>query len=126
MSTIVFSRTLKTARSRESEVIEPLTADLVIGLQAEKAKDILLFGGSGLFRSFLDYGGVDEIEGAVIPVLLGAESPLLLPPYTPAMLRLLNHHGLSIGKVRCINTVESVYGGDHNFPLASGFLTVSV
>jgi dihydrofolate reductase len=49
---------------------QKLNADWVRDLKAQSAKDIWLFGGSNLFRSFFDSGLVDGVEVAVIPVLL--------------------------------------------------------
>jgi len=106
MNTIVFSRTLKQQDNPKVEVVAQLTADWVIGLKAQKGKDILLFGGSGLFRSLLDSGVVDNIEVAVIPVLLGAGIPLLLPPYTPAKLRLLHHQVYRSGRLSLTYEVQ--------------------
>ena len=72
-------------------VVSELNPDWVQALQTRSGKDIWIFGGSGLFRSFLDSGHVDTIEVNVIPVLLGGGVPLLPPPYNPAKLRLLSH-----------------------------------
>lgn len=81
VSSIVFSRTLKP--QEHVTVMPELNADWVRDLKAQSGKDIWLFGGSDLFRSYLDSGLVDGVEVAVIPVLLGAGIPLLPPPYTP-------------------------------------------
>ena len=88
---MVFSRTLKQQDHPKVTVVSELTAGWVRALKTQSGKDIWLFGGSGLFRSFLDSGHVDSVEVAVIPVLLGAGIPLLPPPYTPAKLKLLSH-----------------------------------
>jgi len=60
-------------------------------LKSKAGKDIWLFGGSALFRSYLDARLVDTVEVSVIPVLLGSGLPLLPPPYTPTKLKLLSH-----------------------------------
>jgi dihydrofolate reductase len=65
-----------------------------------------LFGGSNLFRSFLDSGLVDGIEVAVIPVLLGAGIPLLPPPYSLTKLRLISHHLYRSGRVSLAHEVQ--------------------
>jgi dihydrofolate reductase len=64
-------------------------------LREAPGKDIALFGGASLFRSLLDAGQVDTVEVSVIPVLLGAGTPLLPPPYGAIPLRLIKHKVLS-------------------------------
>jgi dihydrofolate reductase len=105
MNTIVFSRT-QTARQSESGSGSAVDGRLGNRSESSKGKDILLFGGSGLFRSLLDSGVVDNIEVAVIPVLLGAGIPLLLPPYTPAKLRLLHHQVYRSGRLSLTYEVQ--------------------
>ncbi len=78
--TIVVSRTL---RSEDHPKISIISDDLeykITELRAESGKDIWLFGGGSLCRSLLDLGLVDVIEVAIVPILLGAGVPLLLPP----------------------------------------------
>jgi dihydrofolate reductase len=79
--------------------VPELNAGWVKDLKAQSGKDIWLFGGSNLFRSFLDSGLVDCVEVAVIPVLLGAGISLLPPPYGPTKLRLISHHLYQSGRV---------------------------
>jgi dihydrofolate reductase len=85
---IVFSRTMKPQDHPTVTIISNLSADWVRSLKNQSGKDIWLFGGSQLFRSFLDRGSVDTVEVSVIPVLLGAGVPLLPPPYNPTKLKL--------------------------------------
>ena len=99
ITTIVFSRTMKQPDHQEVTVVSELNRDWVQALRTRKGKDIWIFGGSGLFRSFLDSGQVDTVEVAVIPVLLGGGVPLLPPPYNPAKLRLLSHKIYRSGRV---------------------------
>ena len=99
MTSIVFSRTLKQQDHPNLTVVSELTADWVRDLKAQSGKDIWLFGGSELFRRFLDSGCVDRIDVLVIPLLLGAGIPLLSPPYTPTRLRLLSHHVYQSGRL---------------------------
>ena len=49
----------------------------VAALKKEPGKDIWLFGGGELFRSFVDLGLVDGMEVAIVPVLLGGGLPML-------------------------------------------------
>jgi dihydrofolate reductase len=84
--------TLKQQEHRHVTVMPELNADWIRDLKAQSGKDICLFGGSSLSRSFFDSGLVDGVEVAVIPILLGAGIPLLPPPYSPIKLRLTSHH----------------------------------
>ena len=88
---IVFSRTLRQQDYPKVTVVPELQADWVRELKSKAGKDIWLFGGSALFRSYLDARLVDTVEVSVIPVLLGSGLPLLPPPYTPTKLKLLSH-----------------------------------
>ena len=57
-------------------------------LKKQKGKDIWLWGGGELFRSVLELGLVDQLEVAIIPVLLGDGLPLLPRSVTRAKLKL--------------------------------------
>jgi len=89
MRAVVVSRTLRQEDYPDIRIIGDRLEDAIAGLRAEPGKDIWLFGGSSLFRSLLDLGLVDEVEVAIIPVLLGAGKPLLLPCGEGAGLRLV-------------------------------------
>ena len=106
LTTIVFSRTMKQQDYPEVTVVSELTPAWVEALQTRSGKDIWLFGGSELFRSFLDSGHVDTVEMSVIPVLLGGGIPLLPPPYNPAKLRLLSHKVYRSGRVSLAYEVQ--------------------
>lgn len=74
----VCSRTLDAARSSGATVISANVEAAVAALRAESGGgDIWLFGGGSLFASLLTAGLVDDIELAVMPVLLGAGVPLV-------------------------------------------------
>lgn len=90
MQAYVFSRTLRPADCPGVIVSDNPKATLAV-LKAKKGKDIWLFGGGSLFRSFLELGLVDSVGVAVIPVLLGAGVPLLPQPATLAKLKLVKH-----------------------------------
>ena len=106
VTSIVFSRTLKQQEHPEVTVVPELNADWVKELKARSGKDIWLFGGGILFRSFFDCGLVDGVEVAVVPVLLGAGIPLLPPPYSPTRLRLTSHHLYRSGRVSLAYEVQ--------------------
>jgi dihydrofolate reductase len=111
ITTIVFSRTMKQQDHPQVTVVSELNPDWIQALQTRSGsskddKDIWLMGGSELFRSFLDSGHVDAVEVSVIPVLLGSGVPLLPPPYTPAMLRLVSHKVYRSGRVSLAYDVQ--------------------
>ena len=106
ISTVVFSRTMQPQDHPDVTVVSELNPDRVRALQARTGKDICLFGGSRLFRSFLDSGLVDTVEVSVIPVLLGAGVPLFPPPYAPAKLHLLSHKVYNSGRVSLAYEVQ--------------------
>jgi dihydrofolate reductase len=106
VTSFVFSRTLNQQEHPHVTVVAELNADWVRDPKAQSGKDIWLFGGSDLFRSFFDSGLVDGVEVAVIPVLLGAGIPLLPPPYSPTKLRLTGHHVYRSGRVSLAYQVQ--------------------
>jgi Dihydrofolate reductase len=99
ITNIVFSRTMKPQDHPRVTVVSQVNAEWVRALKTQSGKDIWLFGGSELFRSFLDAGFVDSIEVSVIPVLLGGGVPLLAPPYNPTKLKLVSSKLYRSGRV---------------------------
>jgi len=85
--TYVFSKTLQQADAPEVTVSND-PQKTVTALKQQKGKDIWLWGGGELFRSVLELGLVDQLEVAIIPVLLGDGLPLLPRPATRAKLKL--------------------------------------
>jgi dihydrofolate reductase len=73
----VFSQTLNAAQHPKVTVVSGNIGASVAALRSEPGRDIWLFGGGSLFASLLAAGVVDEIEVAVMPVLLGGGTPLL-------------------------------------------------
>ena len=95
---VVFSRTLTAA---EHPAVTVVTADggaAVAGLRAEPGRDIWLFGGGSLFASLLAAGVVDQVEVAIMPVLLGRGIPLAAPEAPRARLT-LTRSGVSPGGI---------------------------
>lgn len=90
MRAYVFSRTLRQKDCPDATVSES-PRETVAALKAAPGKDLWLFGGGLLFRSFLELGLVDALEVAVVPVLLGGGLPLLPQPAKQAKLTLIKH-----------------------------------
>jgi dihydrofolate reductase len=88
VQTYVFSRTLRPTDC-PGVIVSDDPQTTLKALKAKVGKDIWLFGGGTLFRSFLQLGLVDAVEVAIIPVLLGGGVPLLPPPAILAKLKLV-------------------------------------
>jgi dihydrofolate reductase len=73
----VFSKTLDAARHAGVTVVSGNIGATVAGLRSEAGRDIWLFGGGSLFASLLAAQVVDQIEVAIMPVLLGGGTPLV-------------------------------------------------
>lgn len=97
--TFVFSRTLRPQDHPGVAIVAEVSEATIAPIRAQAAKDIWLFGGGTLFRSFLDAGLVDTVEVAVMPVLLGGGVPLLACPASQAQLTLTGHHLYKTGIV---------------------------
>jgi dihydrofolate reductase len=75
--TIVFSSTLRQEDFPNVTIVSENPVDVLADLRSKPGKDIWLFGGGLLFRSFLEARLVDAVEVSVVPVLLGEGIPLL-------------------------------------------------
>ena len=73
----IFSRTLTRADIPKSSILSTTPEQTVTELRNQPGKDIWLFGGGELFRTLLASHLVDEIELAVIPILLSSGISLL-------------------------------------------------
>jgi dihydrofolate reductase len=90
MHAYVFSRTLR-QEDCPGVIVSDRPDETVRSLKAAPGKDIWLFGGASLFRSLIEFGLVDSIEIAVVPVLLGDGLSLLPQPAMPTKLKLVSH-----------------------------------
>jgi dihydrofolate reductase len=90
MRVFVFSRTLR-QEDHPGVTIVDNPAEVVAELRSKPGKDLWLWGGGSLFRSFAELGLVDTVEVGVVPVLLGEGVPLLAPPTKRVILKLTGH-----------------------------------
>jgi len=90
MRVIVFSRSLR-QEDHPDVTISRSPAASIRELQTAPGKDLWLYGGGELFRSVLEAGLVDQLEIAVVPVLLGAGLPLLPGGALQTRLSLVSH-----------------------------------
>jgi dihydrofolate reductase len=75
----VCSRTLDVVQHRGVVVLSGDVDSTVAALRAQPGRNIWLFGGGSLFASLLAANLVDDVELAVMPVLLGGGVPLVSP-----------------------------------------------
>ena len=90
MRTFVFSRTLSQERC-PGVTVSAAPVEVVTALKSAPGKDIWLYGGGVLFRELLEAGLVDNVEVAVLPILLGGGIPILPPPAPRKSLSLIRH-----------------------------------
>jgi dihydrofolate reductase len=90
MQVFVFSRTLRQDDHPGVTIVDD-PVGLMAELRSKPGKDVWLWGGGSLFRSFAELGLVDTVEVGVIPVLLGEGVPLLAPPAKRVALTLTGH-----------------------------------
>ena len=90
MQVFVFSRTLRQEDHPGVTVVDD-PEGLMAELRSKPGKDVWLWGGGSLFRSFAELGLVDTVEVGVVPVLLGEGVPLLPPPAKRVALKLTGH-----------------------------------
>ena len=97
--TFVFSKSLEPQRHPSVTIIPEVSEETLAPIRAQATKDIWLFGGGNLLRSFLEAGQVDAIEVAIVPVLLGGGVPLLAHPAQQTKLELKSHRVYGSGIV---------------------------
>jgi dihydrofolate reductase len=90
MQVFVFSRTLRQEDHPGITIVDD-PEGLMAELRSKPGKDVWLFGGGSLFRSFVELRLVDTVEVAVVPVLLGEGVPLRPPPAKRVTLKLTGH-----------------------------------
>src|SRR5262249_55309470 len=90
MQVFVCSRTLR-QKDHPGVTIVDNPEELVAELRSKPGKDVWLWGGGSLFRSFAELGLVDTVEVPVVPALLGGGVPLRPPPPKRVTLKLTGH-----------------------------------
>ncbi len=89
----VFSKTLRASEHPAVQVVSTDAVSTVFRLRAEPGRDIWLFGGGSLCASLLAADLVDQIEVAIMPVVLGSGVPLVATaaPRSPLALTRSQH-----------------------------------
>jgi dihydrofolate reductase len=80
MRTFVLSRTFRQEDYPEVTIVSDRIEEQIQEERDRPGKDICLFGGGERFRCLLELNGVDTVEPAIIPVILGAGRPFLPSP----------------------------------------------
>ena len=106
----VCSQTLDAAQHPGVTVVSINIDATVAALRAEPGRDIWLFGGGSLFASLLAADLVDEIEVAVMPVLLGGGTPLVSPGAPRSQLTLTRSKASPSGIVNLHYEVQHAAG----------------
>ena len=89
MRSIVCSTTLTSVNG--AELWSDNVPERIRTLKTEPGTDLWLFGGGELFRTLLEAGVVDDVEVAVVPVLVGGGIPLRALPASLTKLTLTEH-----------------------------------
>ena len=106
----VFSRTLDPAMHPAVTVVSTDAAAVVAALRSKSGHDIWLFGGGSLFASLLAAHVVDQVEVAIMPVLLGSGIPLVAPESTRSRLTLTHSYAYPSGIVSLQYDIQHAAG----------------
>ena len=106
----VFSRTLNPTDHPDVMVVSSDVGRAVAELRAQPGRDIWLFGGGDLFASLLAASVVDQVEVALMPVLLGQGIPLLGAGAPRARLALVHSDSSKVGIVNLVYNVHPAAG----------------
>jgi dihydrofolate reductase len=106
----VFSRTLDAAKHPAVTVVSTDAGAAVAALRSKPGSDIWLFGGGSLFASLLVADVVDQVEVAIMPVLLGRGIPLVAPEAPRSRLTLTRSDAYPSGIVSLHYDVQHAAG----------------
>lgn len=109
MKHYVFSQNLQSVAEGYT-LIRGNAEEEVQRIKNEKGKNIAVFGGSGLTCSLLNSGMVDELELAIMPVVLGAGKPFFVSIDQKIQLTLSYCKNFSSGVVRLVYEVKKLNG----------------
>lgn len=87
MEKLVFSRTLTEVGWRNSRLRREVDPDEINGIKQQTGRDMVIYGGAGLARSFMNLHLIDEFRLLVHPILLGEGKALFEGVKGPINLR---------------------------------------
>jgi len=73
---IAFSRTLDKVEWNNSRLVRDNIPEEMAGLKNQPGKDLVMFGGAGIFSAFARLGLIDEYRFRINPLVLGNGRPL--------------------------------------------------
>jgi len=95
---VVFSRTLQRADWHNTRLVSAAAEDEVPRLKRQSGGDLYIFGSADLSSGLIRHGLIDEYRLCLVPVVLGAGTPLFKPAERVNM-RLLEARPLQSGGV---------------------------
>jgi dihydrofolate reductase len=104
----VFSRTLQQADNPTVTISDDPVGVTRALREEDGSGEIWLFGGGALFGTLLAAGQVDAVEVTIVPVLLGAGTPVVTPEIHRTALRLTHSHVYPTGMVAVHYSVEEM------------------
>lgn len=96
---IAFSRTLKTARWQNTELMAELSRDSILGLKSRPGKNIMIFGSASIVEQLSRLGLIDEYQLIVNPVVLSQGKRLFGDTPDRIRLDLVDAHTFKSGLV---------------------------
>ncbi len=90
----VFSRTLESADWANSTLVKEDAGQAVARLKEQAGKDLFVLGSADLSVTLIRHGLFDEYRIGLVPVTLGAGSPLFKPDSEPLKMQLLQSRPL--------------------------------
>lgn len=95
----VFSTTLPQQGGKATLISRDITGE-IHKMKQEPGKDIWLYGGANLIKTFMELGLIDVYRLSVHPVILGEGKPLFTPMKQRRGLRLIESRSFSSGVVQ--------------------------
>lgn len=77
MTKLVFSRTLKDVRWKNSRLVRELDPREIETMKDQAGKDMIIFGSGSIVSQLTRHGLIDEYQFAVCPIFIGKGHPLL-------------------------------------------------
>ncbi len=84
------------------EVINSDIVEHIHALKAQPGKDIWLYGGASLIKSFMEFNLIDEFRLSIHPIILGLGKPLFIELMHRTSLELVDSHVYSSGVVQLV------------------------
>jgi dihydrofolate reductase len=96
---LVFSRTLKDVKWRNSRLVHEFDPREIEALKRQPGKNIIVFGSGSIVSQLTEHGLIDEYQFVVTPIILGGGRQLLNGVSKSLKLDLLEAKGHQSGNV---------------------------